>query len=255
MEKERQPVTTIAVVTVCKNAGRSLLRTVESVQSQRSKPEQYIIIDSVSTDGSIEQTLAMNVDGLVLLKEADSGIYDAMNKALALCRCDYIYFLNAGDLFVDENVLGDIRLALVVKPVALLYGDVIYDVDGHRFQRRFWHINRYTLPVSDICHQASFVATSVIRDLGGFSNKFRFASDFDLFMKIIQTGAPSKYLERNVALYDGKGFTARHAALVELEKRQISEAWFSNYYIVMASLVFRILRKLFGVGGSQLVRQ
>lgn len=95
----------ISVVTVCYNAVESIEATMLSVLNQTYNNIEYIVIDGGSTDGTVDiiKKYADRLDYWV--SEPDRGIYDAMNKGIAIATGDYINFMNAGDSFVSEKVI------------------------------------------------------------------------------------------------------------------------------------------------------
>jgi glycosyltransferase len=97
----------ISIITVTKNNKEGLIRAIESVRSQTYKNVEHIIIDGGSTDGSLEaiKNLQITINNLRFVSEADSGIYDAINKGIKLAAGDVIGLLHSDDFFADENVL------------------------------------------------------------------------------------------------------------------------------------------------------
>ena len=99
-------MTRISVITVNLNHKEGLLKTIESVINQTDLLRlEYLIIDGGSSDGS--QELIRNYEPFLSywVSEPDRGIYDAMNKGISRATGDYLIFLNAGDLFANQNVL------------------------------------------------------------------------------------------------------------------------------------------------------
>lgn len=113
----------ISVITVCLNAAPSMKITLESVISQKYTNKEIIIIDGASVDGTLDvvKLYSSHIDRIV--SEKDRGIYDAMNKGVALATGDYCIFMNAGDTFADCDTLAK----AFQKPADadVLYGDVI----------------------------------------------------------------------------------------------------------------------------------
>ena len=86
----------ISVVTVCYNAVDCIEQTMLSVLDQTYHDIEYIIIDGGSTDGTVD-IIKKYADRLAYwISEPDKGIYDAMNKGIAVATGDYINFMNAG---------------------------------------------------------------------------------------------------------------------------------------------------------------
>ena len=99
----------ISIVTVCYNASSEIEKTMESVLSQSYENIEYIIIDGASTDKTLELVNSLaskyNSRKVQIFSELDNGIFDAMNKGIKMATGDWINFMNAGDLFYNENVI------------------------------------------------------------------------------------------------------------------------------------------------------
>lgn len=115
----------ISIVTVTYNAFDKLEKTIESVLGQTRQPDEYIIVDGGSKDGTVE--LIKKYESLLTrwISEPDSGIYNAMNKAVSLTTGDWILFMNAEDTFVSNDVLEKFVYYLSEnhKNQMLAYGD------------------------------------------------------------------------------------------------------------------------------------
>ena len=152
----------ISVVTVCYNAVDCIEQTMLSVLDQTYHDIEYIIIDGGSTDGTVD-IIKKYADRLAYwISEPDKGIYDAMNKGIAVATGDYINFMNAGDTFRDQSSIY--TYVDVIKPESeIIYGDVIIKYHS-RFQYRkpLWldHLSE-CLP---FCHQSVIVKTGLLRD-------------------------------------------------------------------------------------------
>lgn len=113
----------ISVVTVCYNAADTIEKTMLSVLNQTYHDIEYIIIDGGSTDGTVE-IIRKYADRIAYwVSEPDKGIYDAMNKGIKVATGEWINFMNAGDSFVNSNVLD--RLMNFHKDGLILYGNII----------------------------------------------------------------------------------------------------------------------------------
>ena len=132
----------ISIITVTKNNKAGLLRAIESVRSQSYKYVEHIIVDGGSTDGTAEAiynlqftiyNLQLTIYNLQFVSEADSGIYDAINKGIKKATGDVIGLLHSDDFFADEFVLEKYAEAFVqgakrqaLSEVDAVYSDLVY---------------------------------------------------------------------------------------------------------------------------------
>lgn len=94
-----------SIVTVCRNAEKTIERTIRSVIAQTYPNKEFVVIDGASSDGTraILEKYRDKID--VVVSEPDKGIYDAMNKGVSRATGDYVIFINADDYFYDDRAL------------------------------------------------------------------------------------------------------------------------------------------------------
>src|SRR4051812_37359312 len=97
----------VTVITITLNNRSGLERTVGTVRARERHRIELIVIDGKSTDGTREllESGQLHVDRWI--SEHDRGIYDAMNKGIAMASGEFICFMNAGDVF-DPGVLDQL---------------------------------------------------------------------------------------------------------------------------------------------------
>lgn len=98
----------ISVVTVSHNSESTIRSTLESVLAQIYADYELIIVDGASSDGTMEVVREFEPrfgDKLRYISEPDSGIYDGMNKGIAMASGDVIGFLNSDDYFTSNDIL------------------------------------------------------------------------------------------------------------------------------------------------------
>ena len=94
----------LSVITVVYNDVKGIERTMLSVLNQTYLNIEYILIDGLSTDGTLD-IIKKYQDRIKSIIEKDAGIYDAMNKGLAIATGDYILFMNSGDeIYASDTV-------------------------------------------------------------------------------------------------------------------------------------------------------
>ena len=95
----------ISIITVVKNAEKTIENTILSVLNQTYKNIELIIIDGVSTDGTLDIINKYKDKISYFISEPDTGVYNAMNKGIKAATGDIFYFLNANDSLYDDKVL------------------------------------------------------------------------------------------------------------------------------------------------------
>ena len=92
----------ISIITVVKNKINFIQETIDSIKNQKYKNIEYIIIDGLSTDGSLN-VIKENIEFIdYAVSEKDNGNYDAINKGLSLCQGDLIGIVNADDILLPD---------------------------------------------------------------------------------------------------------------------------------------------------------
>jgi glycosyltransferase involved in cell wall biosynthesis len=182
----------ISIITVTHNPGLVLLDCLNSVASQKYKNIEHIIVDNVSTDGTIPLLNSRRDQFGFLISEKDQGIYEAMNKGLKIATGDIIGFLNSDDFYASNNVLS--RVVAIFKDNSSLdacYADLIY-VDPINTNKiiRFWQSSKFVsgLFAKGWCppHPTFFVRRSVYERFGNFDLNYYIASDVELMMRFLE---------------------------------------------------------------------
>lgn len=155
----------VSIVTVVFNGENFLEETIKSVINQTYENIEYIIIDGASTDGTVEIIKKYEDKINYWVSEKDAGIYDAMNKGIGTFKGDYINFLNAGDSYVNNEVLNNIFS--VSKDEDLIYGSIsLHDANSNFLinvhPKKFTKFNLMFWGTGTLCHQAMFVSKKIL---------------------------------------------------------------------------------------------
>ena len=113
----------ITVITICYNAEQFIERTLQSVVNQTFQDYEFLIQDGGSSDRTIALVEKYKTDKFSIYREKDNGIYDALNKALAHARGEYVCFLHAGDTFFSKDTLDKIFSSSGLPD--FIYGDTL----------------------------------------------------------------------------------------------------------------------------------
>ena len=178
----------ISIVTVVFNGEATLERCINSVVNQNYYNIEYIVIDGKSTDGTIEIVTKKRKHVHAFRSECDKGIYDAMNKGIALATGDVVGMLNADDYFADEDCVGKIAATFKKTNADMVYADLDYvDVAGNVlrqwrsgvFQRHMFHWG--WMPP----HPTFYARRILFERWGGYSLLYGTAADFELMVRFL----------------------------------------------------------------------
>lgn len=194
----------ISIITVSYNSAETISDSLHSVKKQKYGNSEHIVIDGASNDDTLAIVQREGPHVAKVVSEPDSGIYDAMNKGLAMATGDLVGFLNSDDVYADETVLSDVAECFATNNVDYVYGDIqmlneIGEVVRH------WQtgdIPAKGLWNSQIPHPALFVRRSLLISLTpAFDPSYRISADLKQQLILInKLGARGAYIKRPLTL-------------------------------------------------------
>lgn len=184
----------VSVITVVKNGVASIAETIESVRNQVTVSFEHIIVDGASTDGTQRIISSLQHDRLRCMSGKDFGIYDAMNKGLAVARGEWIIFLGADDIFVDKLVLSDVFQDKNFQQYVIIAGRSVYS-NGQVCNP---YLNWRTLVFNTLHHQAAFYSRQLFSNFR-YRNDIPVIADYELNLFIYLHKLPVKFLDRQIA--------------------------------------------------------
>lgn len=202
-----------SIITVCYNAGDTILPTLRSVAEQSFSDFEHIIQDGASKDDTVSMVRQHGSAATRLESKPDKGLYHAMNEALDRATGDYVVFLNAGDSFHSADTLRMVHDAIARAPKphpGVAYGQTIL-VDSARQligPRHLTAPDRLTFrSFADgmvVCHQAFFAR----RDLAPhYDTAYRFSADYDWCIRILQKSPQNLFIDAPLIDYLHEGIT------------------------------------------------
>lgn len=230
----------ISVVTVCLNAEDSIKETLESVLEQTYEQFEYVILDGQSTDrtldiiGEYKNKFLRKGIAFSVYSEKDTGVYNAMNKAVYRCKGHWIHYLNAGDAFASQDVLekfGD----RCTNDCEVLYGDYYKKREDKLVFCRAYDLKEMQNRMC-FCHQAVITPKKLIEQFG-FDEKYRIAADHKFFLQLYLNGIKFEHIPMPVAVFDCGGISSNEIALMKevyrlrtecgviTGKQKIAELW------------------------------
>jgi glycosyltransferase involved in cell wall biosynthesis len=192
----------VSIITAVLNNSDYVGDCIQSLLGQTYRNIEYILVDGGSTDGTLQIIKKYENEISKWISEPDNGLYDAMNKGIALATGEVIGLLNADDVYADNMVLKKIAGVFTDISIDGCYGDLVY-VDKYNLNRivRYWKSCAYQDGL--FCngwappHPTFFVRRKVYEKYGVFDLSYSMGNDVDLMMRFL-----SKYKMKAVYIPD-----------------------------------------------------
>lgn len=194
-----------SIVTVNLNNVEGLSRTMDSVLRQSFRDFEWIVIDALSHDGSIELVESVSDERAIICSEKDEGLYDGMNKGLACAKGEWIIFMNSGDTFADYEVLCKVSEFTKNDHFDIIYGDAI-EVGAH--ERIVKRAMPHWLVIYSMFthHQAIFYRRAALGDVT-YNIGFKRVADWALTAKLLKQGAKARHIKIVICLFERGGIS------------------------------------------------
>ncbi|WP_044408417.1 glycosyltransferase family 2 protein [Thiomicrospira microaerophila] len=250
----------ISIITVCYNSKAFIASAINSVLSQDVGDIEYIIIDGASKDGTVSIVESFGGRVTHFVSEPDKGIYDAMNKGLALATGDVIGILNSDDFYPNPSVIADVVQAFADNPdLDMVLGNVdfVHPDDLTRpvrfyssFNFKPWKMRFGFMPA----HPAAFIKRSAYERVGPYTLGYKIGADFEWFVRAFLVHKLS-YVKLNktlVRMREGgvstSGFKSYWIISKEVRRALQENGVYSNLAFVMIRLPIKLLHKVFRKG-------
>lgn len=179
----------ISVIIACLNAQDTIENALASVFNQTYKDIELIVVDGASNDGTVEVINKYKEKISYFISEPDNGVYDAMNKGIKLSPGDFLIFLNADDVFYDNQVLEKVAKVLMENSeIEILFGDVEFISENGQSSRIQTYENvksDFSFAFKNICHQCIFYHKDLFEKFGFYSEQFKIYADWDFNIRCI----------------------------------------------------------------------
>jgi putative colanic acid biosynthesis glycosyltransferase len=210
----------VSIITVSFNAGKTIEATIKSIINQSYENIEYIIIDGESTDNTIDIIKQHQYNIKHWVSEADTGVYDAMNKGIDQSSGDWIIFLGADDKLFDKLAIEKLIKTSQLnnqsreKPLAI-FGNTLYS-DGKCFKS---FLDARTLVRNTIQHQSAMYHKSLF-DNFRYDSSLRICSDYELNLLVYIKHVQVRYINSIISICSCDGlssnFDNRTQAIKEL---------------------------------------
>jgi glycosyltransferase involved in cell wall biosynthesis len=180
----------ISIITVTYNSAETIEQTIQSVINQSYRDVEYIIIDGQSSDATLSIIEKYKNQISKIVSEKDNGLYDALNKGIALATGDVIGILHSDDFYTSTNVLQLYADTFQKNYSDAVYSDLYYvdkvntDKIIRKWKSGYYKSNSFLygwMPP----HPTFFVKAECYKKFGNFNLQFKSAADYELMLRFI----------------------------------------------------------------------
>lgn len=199
----------ISIVTVVYKDLEGLKKTVKNILCLQSPKFEHIIIDGGSGHETVKyleqcsSTYKNKKIDFKWLSEPDEGIYDAMNKGIALANGTWLNFMNAGDIYTKKTVINEV-FPYLQNGKALVYGNKI---QGAKIVKPL-SIKHLEVGIIMACHQSMFFNKKKMGNSLIYNIQYKIYADYDLVNRIYKTNPLLiTYINLEVSIFQGGGIS------------------------------------------------
>ena len=240
----------ISIITACYNSAATVGDTLKSVAEQDYKDIEHIIVDGASTDNTLKIVRGFpHVSKLV--SEKDKGIYDAMNKGIAMATGGVVGILNSDDVYTNHLVISKVMKAFADSETDAVYADLQYvQYNDLNKVTRTWHSGNYSkrkfyygwMPP----HPTFFVRRAVYDKIGNFDCSLRSAADYEFMLRVLlKNDFKASYIPEVIVKMRTGGMSNATLSHRLRANREDREAWrLNNITPYFFTIPFKPLRKV-----------
>ncbi|KGF46215.1 glycosyltransferase family 2 protein [Prevotella melaninogenica] len=245
----------ISIITVTFNSEKTLQDTLDSVLQQDYRNIEHIIIDGGSTDSTVDLIRAYasktTSHSVKWVSEKDRGIYDAMNKGIAMATGEVIGILNSDDYFTSNDVISKLINPFSDEEIDAVYGDIhfIHDKEPEKITRYysskmfspFW-IRFGFMPA----HPSLYVRKEIYDKVGLYKLDYKIGADFEMVVRMFHVHKiKAHYINMDfVTMRNGGASTSgvqSHKLLLQEDARACREnGLYSNQFLISLKYLYKV---------------
>ena len=248
----------ISIITATFNSGKTVRDTFVSVLNQTYDNYELIVVDGGSKDDTLEiirHYEPIFKGRMKWISEPDRGIYDAMNKGIAMATGDVVGFLNSDDFYSSCGILRMVASSMRNKNIDAVYGDVHYVHDNdlgkcvryyssrafHRVWMRFGFMP---------AHPSFYCRREVYEKYGTFDLSYKVAADFECLLRLIflhrirTMYLPLDFVTMRTGRASTQGFASHKQIMSDHQLAFKKNGVYSNVFMECLRYVYKIYEKI-----------
>lgn len=256
------PKPKITIITICYNSAQTIERTIQSVIGQDYDNREYIVVDGLSSDNTMEVVGKYKDQIDVIISERDNGISDAFNKGIGRATGDIIVLINSDDILLPGALS---KVAEVWTPETDVLGtNVIMKNTETGYECR--EVPSTTFPLMPffrhVAHQGAYISRDCYQKYGLYDTNIRWPMDLEYLMRVYIQGGKFTYENIDTAVFNSGGqtnnndiFKKKNDYLYMVKKNggNSLQAW-TFYLFLVATQMIKKCMSVFGKNFAQKLR-
>ena len=239
------------IITVTFNAESTISPTLKSIESQTFTDFQYLVVDGLSRDTTLDVVNSAGIKNTDIISEKDSGLYDAMNKDIHNAKGQYLIFLNAGDSLHAPDSLQKIAETIKINGYPdITYGQTII-VNSEREKIANRHLtapeNLSFISFKNgmlVCHQAFIAKRDIAED---YDLQYHYSADYDWCIRCLKKSRKNVYIDDVLIDYLNEGVTTANFKKSLKERYKIMCKYYGTFSTTIRHIKFlfrHLIRKI-----------
>ncbi len=224
----------LSIIMVVKNEVDNIGESIESAIHQSYGNIELIILDGGSEDGTVK--IIRKYEDFIdfYISAPDNGIYDAMNKGLALAGGRYVHFLNSGDHYLHQRAAEIVIDMFKTSRKRWIHANVLMlDKQKGKGWIRYSDVSRFYYLFKGIPQQAFFFERSLFEECGNFDEQYKIVADLDFLLRImLKNRIAGKYLNMPVVVFNTGG-VSRQMVKKKAEREKVLKKYFPGWTLIL----------------------
>jgi glycosyltransferase involved in cell wall biosynthesis len=220
----------VDIITIVRNADRTIVKTLESISNQDYEQIDHIIIDGNSTDNTVSTVDNYHhTKNKVIVSQNGKGIANAFNEGIISSSGDLVLFINAGDTLYERSSLTKIVDSYTQLRWKWACGETIAlskkgYLKRHVRQHTAWRKELFYYG-NPLCHQSTIFTREHLQNIGFYNEDLLLEMDFEYNIRAALIADPH-LLYFPISYYDISGVSSLRVFDVNSKHREIRRKYF-----------------------------
>lgn len=246
----------ISIITVTFNSSKTLRDTIRPVLSQSFLDIEYIIVDGLSNDKTVDiikEYEPLFQGRLKWISETDNGLYDAMNKGIRMATGDIVGIINSDDFYHREDIIEKVVEVFKTSTVQAVYGDVRFvrsnnlDKTVRYYSSKYFFSSLFRYGFMP-AHPTFFTYRHYFKEFGFYKTDYKIAADYELLIRFLYIHhLKSRYLALDfMKMRMGGASTASVKSNMLLNKEIVRACKENGIWTCRGMIFLKYIIKIFG---------